>query len=191
MSSNVVTRRRAAKLAGPLAFLLLATAASAALPAAAQSIKPGLWQISNKMSSADPQTDQAMSGLLQQLGNLTPDQRQRAQQLAAQNGVSLPQVSSDGGISVNACVTPEMAAKQQIPMGQQGNCTSNNVPFDGGLKMSFSCTNPVSSGQGTLTYNGDSVFHMLMNITTSARGAPEQVTMSSTGTWLGASCPAK
>ena len=172
---------------------LIAVLASAvfALPASAQGIKPGLWQITNKMSSADPQTDQAMSGLLQQLGNLSPAQRQQAQQLAAQNGVSMPQVGADGGISVNACVTPEMAAKQQIPMGQQGNCTSNNVPFDGGLKMAFSCTNPTSSGQGTLTYNGDTGFHMLMNITTSARGAPEQVTMSSAGTWLGANCPAQ
>jgi hypothetical protein len=54
--------------------------------------------------------------------------------------------------------------------------------------MSFACTNPASSGRGTLTYIGDTGFTMAMNVTTSARGAPEQVTLNSTGKWLGA-CP--
>ena len=77
--SNLVWHCRTTQLAGLLAGLLAATVA---LPASAQSIKPGLWQTTNKMSSADPQTDQAMSGLLQQLGNLTPEQRQKVDQRA-------------------------------------------------------------------------------------------------------------
>jgi hypothetical protein len=165
----------------------------AALPAFAQpvqTIRPGYWQISNQVSSADPQTDQAMSAVLQQLATLPPEQRQALEQMAAKQGMSLPKVSANGGVSLNACITPEMAARQQVPMGQQGSCTSNNTPVPGGLKVSFSCTNPASSGQGSLRYVGDTGFTMAMTITTSARGAPEQMTVNSSGSWLGATCPA-
>lgn len=172
------------------AAVLVGTALSAALPARAQSMRPGYWQITNQVSSADPRTDQAMSAVLQQLASLPPEQRQALEQMAAKQGMSLPKVSSNGGLSVNACITPEMAARQQVPTGQQGNCTSNNTPVAGGLKIAFTCTNPASSGQGSLRYVGDSGFTMAMTITTSARGAPEQMTVNSSATWLSATCPA-
>lgn len=177
---------------------LTMAAVCTALPAAArpaqaantQTMRPGYWQITNQVSSADPRTDQAMSAVMQQLATLPPEQRQALEQMAAQQGMSLPKVSSNGGLSVNACITPEMAARQQVPTGQQGNCTSNNTPVAGGLKIAFSCTNPVSSGQGSLRYAGDSAFTMAMTITTSARGAPEQITVNSSASWLSATCPA-
>ncbi|MFZ4876753.1 DUF3617 domain-containing protein [Janthinobacterium sp. Mn2066] len=169
-----------------LTCAVLAGQAHAQTPAPV--IKPGLWQIDNKMSSPDAATDNAMGMVLQQLGNLPPDQRKQLEAMAASNGVAMPTVGADGAVRVTACVTPAMAARQQIPTGQPGNCQSNNQPIAGGMQVAFSCTNPKSSGTGKVVFNGDQAFNMQLNVTTSARGMPEQVNVASTGKWLSASC---
>ncbi|CDG84374.1 DUF3617 domain-containing protein [Janthinobacterium agaricidamnosum] len=175
-----------------LNIIIAGSLALAALPqlALAQTIKPGLWQIDNKMRAADTQTDTAMSAILQQLGNLPPDQRKALEDMAAQRGVAMPKIGADGAVTVSACITPEMAAKKQIPTGQPGDCRSNNVPLADGMQLSFTCANPQSSGEGKLTYQGDQAFTMAMKVNTSARGTPEQLTVNSSGRWLGATCPA-
>lgn len=169
---------------------LLAAALLAAPSAWAQTIKPGLWEIRNKMSSANPEMDQALAALLKQVASLPPEQRKVMEEMAARQGMSMPKVAADGGIAVTACVTPEMAARRQIPTGQPGDCKSNNQATPGGMKISFSCANPPSSGEGRLSFAGDTAFTMTMTVTSSARGKPEQVTVDSAGTWRGAACAA-
>lgn len=158
--------------------------------AQAQTIKPGLWQVNNKMSSANPETDLALSSLLGAVASLPPEQRQQLEAMAAGQGMSMPTVTAGGAIAVNSCITPEMAARKQIPTGQPGNCSSNNVPLSDGMQIAFSCTDPASSGKGRLRYIGDSAFDMTLDVTTSARGKPEQMKVVSSGKWLGATCPA-
>jgi hypothetical protein len=175
--------------AAPLAALLVAGLAGAAAPA--QTIKPGLWQVTNKMTSANPEMDQAMSALLRQMGNLPPEQRKMMADLAAKQGVSMPNVGADGAIGMEACITPEMAARKQIPTGQPGNCKSSNVATADGMNLAFTCSNPASKGEGKLRLIGDDAFTMSMNVTTSARGKPEQMQVETAGKWLGASCPAR
>jgi hypothetical protein len=161
----------------------------AALPSFAQGIKPGLWEISNRMTSADAQTDQAVSMLLQHLANLPPEQRNMVQQMAANQGLTMPRVTPDGQVGISACVTPEMAASKQVPNIQQGDCTSNNVAIDGGMKMAFVCSNPQSSGEGQLRYVGNTAFSMKMNVSSNLRGRQEQVVVDSDGRWVGDHCP--
>lgn len=171
--------------------LLFSLAMLAALHASAQSIKPGLWELNNKVKTGNAQTDQAMGMALQQLANLPPAQRAQMEAMMAQNGVSMPKPGGDGGVLVTACVTSEMAAKKELPINQKGKCSSKSDPVAGGLNISFSCTDPASSGQGTLRFNGDSSYVMQMNVTSEAGGTPQSVQVESTGRWLGASCPAK
>ena len=170
--------------------LALAAAQLTAWPSFAQGIRPGWWEMNNRVSAANAETDLAMSMVLQQLANLSPAQRQTMEQLAASHGVTMPTVSTGGAIFVTACVTPDMSALRQLPTGQPGACTSNNVAVAGGMKMAFTCANPPSSGQGKLSFIGDTGFTMTMNINTSARGQPEQMTVDTTGKWVGAACPA-
>lgn len=171
-------------------LVLVAAIQLVAGSALAQTIRPGLWQIDSKITSANTETDQAMAVLFRQMGNLPPDQRKMLEQLAAQQGMAMPTIGADGAIGTRSCITPEMAARKLIPTGQQGTCTSNNVAVNGGMKLSFSCTNPPSSGEGKLIFSGDTAFNMAVNVTTSARGAPEQMTVTSAGKWLSAACPA-
>lgn len=173
-----------------LPILVLVTAQFAAGSAPAQGIRPGLWQINNKMRSANPELDQAMAAMARQMASLTPEQRKTMEQMVARQGMTMPAFGADGAIGVQACVTPEMAARRQIPLGQQGDCKSDNVTTDGGMKIAFTCANPPSRGEGRLTLNGDSAFSMALNVTTSARGKPEQVSVDTTGKWLAANCPA-
>lgn len=163
-------------------------AAQAASPSTA--IKPGLWQVDSKMASPDAATDNTMSLLLQQLGNLPPDQRKQLESMAASRGMAMPTVGADGAVRVTACVTPEMAARKQIPTGQPGDCKSKNSDIADGMQVSFSCSKPKSSGEGQVRFLGDQAFSMQLAVTTSARGAPEQVNVTSKGKWLGATCPA-
>lgn len=177
-----------------LSLLRLSLLACAALGAQAHAqqpaIKPGLWQVDSKMASPDAATDNAMSMVLQQLGNLPPDQRKQLEAMAASRGMAMPTVGADGAVRVTACVTPDMAARKQIPTGQPGDCKSNNTSVAGGMHVSFTCAKPQSSGEGKVLFSGDQAFNMQLAVTTSARGAPEQVNVTSSGKWLGASCPA-
>lgn len=171
-----------------LACAALGSQAQAAAPSPA--IKPGLWQVDSKMASPDAATDNAMSMVLQQLGNLPPDQRKQLESMAASRGMAMPTVGADGAVRVTACVTPEMAARKQIPTGQPGDCKSKNTDIAGGMHVSFTCANPKSSGEGKVMFTGEQAFSMQLAVTTSARGTPEQVNVTSNGKWLGASCPA-
>lgn len=173
-----------------LACAALGSQAHVMAAAPSASIKPGLWQVDSKMASPDAATDNAMSMVLQQLGNLPPDQRKQLESMAASRGMAMPTVGADGAVRVTACVTPEMAARKQIPTGQPGDCKSKNRDIAGGMQVSFSCANPKSSGEGKVMFTGDQAFSMQLAVTTSARGAPEQVNVTSNGKWLGASCPA-
>ncbi|APA69437.1 DUF3617 domain-containing protein [Janthinobacterium sp. 1_2014MBL_MicDiv] len=177
-----------------LSLLRLTLLACAAIGAQASAqpptIKPGLWQVDSKMASPDAATDNAMSLVLQQLGNLPPDQRKQLESMAASRGMAMPTVAADGAVRVTACVTPEMAARKQIPTGQPGDCKSKNTDIAGGMQVAFTCANPKSSGEGKVLFSGDQAFSMQLAVTTSARGAPEQVNVTSNGKWLGASCPA-
>ena len=167
----------------------LAAVALLAGAAHAQSMRPGQWEMSNKMNTSNVESNQAMNGLLKQLANLPPDQRAKVEAMMAQNGATMPKLTANGGISLTACITEEMARRQEVPTGQQGNCKSNNQPVQGGMNVSFICTNPASSGQGHLTFNGDTAFTMTMDVSSEARGVPEQMTIETAGRWLGA-CPA-
>ena len=173
-----------------LACAALGAQANVMAASQAAAIKPGLWQVDSKMASPDAATDNAMSMVLQQLGNLPPDQRKQLESMAASRGMAMPTVGADGAVRVTACVTPEMAARKQIPTGQPGDCKSKNTDIAGGMNISFTCANPKSSGEGQVRFSGDQAFSMQLAVTTSARGTPEQVNVTSNGKWLGASCPA-
>ena len=170
---------------------LLILAILAAAQASAQTIKPGLWEMQSKVKTGNAQTDQAMSAALAQLSAMPPEQRAKIEAMMAQNGVSMPKAGSDGAITISACVTPEMAARKELPLNQKGRCTSKQEPVAGGMNVSFTCTDPASSGNGQIRFNGDTAYTMTMNVTNNSGAGPQNATVESTGRWMGATCPAK
>lgn len=168
---------------------LLAVPAFAANPDTG--FKPGLWEITSKVNSADPAVDQALAALLNQANNLAPDQRQQLEAMAAGHGMSMPKVGQNGAVAMNSCITAQMVAQQQIPTGLPGDCTSNNRLVPGGMQIAFTCKDPATSAEGQLRYLGDTGFTMSLNVTTDPRGTPQQLTVASSGKWLASSCPEK
>jgi len=164
------------------ALLVCASAASA------QSIKPGLWEMQHKMGG-NPQMDQAMAQMQQQMAAMSPAQRKQMEAMLGQQGVAMPTPGTGGGMATKICITPEMAARSEMPSQNEGECTSTVTSRSGNtLKMKYVCKNPPSNGEGTYTFSGDTAYTMKMVMNTTRQGKPETMTMDGQGKWLAADC---
>jgi hypothetical protein len=156
----------------------------------AQSIKPGLWEMQHKMGGS-PQMDQAMAQMQQQMAAMSPAQRKQMEAMLGQQGVTMPAPGAGGGMALKVCITPDMAARSELPSQSEGQCTSTVTSRSGNtLKMRFVCQNPPSTGEGTYTFSGDTAYTMKMVMTTTRQGKPESMTMDGQGKWLAAGCGA-
>lgn len=173
------------------ALAIVSSALFVAVPCSAQNIKPGLWEVNNKMQSSNSQLDQAMSMMHEHLANLTPEQRKQMEGMMSRNGMQMPTLGAGGAMAIKMCITPEMAASNKMPMQEVGNCTQKRSPVVGKtMKVSFSCSKPEARGDGQVTFNTDTDYTMKMQVTTSATGQPETVNMNASGRWMGADCGA-
>ena len=171
-----------------LHFVTAAFIATAALPAAAQTLKPGLWEVTNKMQGGSGQMQNAMSEMQKHMASMPPEQRKIMEQQMAKSGVKMGAGGPAGGMSVQVCMTREMVEKNDLP-SQQGDCKTTSQGRSGNtMKMAFACTNPPSSGDGQITFNGSESYTSKMNVSTQVDGKPEKVSMEGTGKWLAADC---
>ena len=90
-------------------FLLLSGVVMS-LTAHAQSIKPGLWEMNQKMGG-NAEMDQAMAQMQKQMAGMSAAQRKQMEDMLAKQGMSMPTAGAGGGMALKVCVTPEMAAK--------------------------------------------------------------------------------
>jgi hypothetical protein len=172
--------------------LVLTLAILAAAQASAQNnIKPGLWELTSKIKTGNAQQDQGLSAAAAQFAAMPPEQRAKIEAMMAQNGISMPKAGGDGALTMTMCITPEMAARKEVPLNQQGQCTSKQEPVAGGLNISYTCTTPPSSGTGQLRFNGDNAYTMTMHVTNNGPSGPRSVDMESSGRWMSATCPEK
>ena len=168
-------------------FAVVALAALC-LPAVAQSLKPGVWEITNKMQTGSGQMENAMAQMQQQMANMPPDQRKAMEEMMAKQGVKMGAGGPGGGISVKICMTKEMAERNEVPT-QKGDCKTTSQARSGNtMKMAFVCTNPPSSGEGQVTFASSEAYTMKMAVNTQVNGKPEKITMDGAGKWLGADC---
>ena len=156
-----------------------------ALPAAAQTQAPGLWEHAFSMKSAGGEMEKAMAEMKKQLDAMPPDQRQQMEQMMASRGVKM----GAQGSSVKFCLTKEQAARPAEPRVNE-NCTQQVEQRSGNtVKFKFECTKPEpSSGEGEMTFQGDKAYSGKTNMTTQVKGKPQQMSMEMTGKWLAADC---
>jgi hypothetical protein len=166
---------------------LLLACACASLPAGAQTLKPGLWSLSNTMRSSDPQVSQAMSAVQQHMANMSPEQRQQMQQIMQQNGVQLD-VGANGALQTKLCMTREMAERKEFPV-QQGDCKQSFTQQSATRgHITFTCTKPKVSGEGDLIADNDTSYRAHMKMRGEEQGRNQAVDMDVTGKWLSADC---
>jgi len=171
-----------------LAFLAGACAlACAALPAGAQTMKPGLWEVSNKVSSQDGQMQSAMAMMQKQLANMSPEQRQSMQQMMERNGVQM-NIGAGGALTTRMCMTKEMIQRKEFPVAE-GDCKQKVTQQSASrMKIAFNCTRPPASGEGELTLDSDTSYRAQMHIKGANGGQQQAVDMDVAGKWLGADC---
>ena len=161
--------------------------ASLGLTAGAQTMKPGLWEVSNKMQSGSGQMEQAMAQAKQERANMPPAQRKAMEQMMAKQGVKI----GAGGMSARVCMTQEMVERNELP-AQQGNCKTTSQQRTGNtMKFAFSCTDPASSGEGQVVFVSPEAYTMTMAVTAPMQaGAAEKISVDGSGKWLTADCGA-
>ena len=160
--------------------------AATTLGAQAQTMKPGLWEVTSKLGGS-PEMDNAMAQMQQQMASMSPEQRKQMETMLAKQGMSVS--AAPAGMLTKMCMTKEMAEKSQLPVQTQGDCISTTSDKTStGMKVKFTCASPPSSGEGQYTFMGDSAYTMKMKINTQQQGKPVTTTLDSSGKWLGADC---
>ena len=169
-------------------YLAAVVLAATSLGASAQSMKPGLWEITNRMESGGARMDQSMAQAQAALANMPPEQRKMVEEMMAKQGVRMGSGGPGGGMSIQVCVTKEMAERNEVPT-QKGDCKTTQQSRTGNtMKMAFVCASPPSSGEGQITFVSNEAYTMKMAVSTTMEGKPEKMNMDSSGKWLGADC---
>lgn len=152
----------------------------------AQSIKPGLWEITSQMQGSK-EMNEAMAEARKAMESMPPEQRKMMQDMMAKQGVQMGP-SGGGGMAIKVCMTQDMIDRNEVA-SHKSDCTHTHSPRSGStMKFSFTCTQPPSSGEGTVTFNGSESYAVKMQTTSAVRGQTEKMEMQSNGRWLGSDC---
>ncbi|WP_426111453.1 DUF3617 domain-containing protein [Massilia sp. PWRC2] len=171
----------------PLVIALSLGAACVSAAAVEPLFKPGLWEINNRPGGAGGSQMQAMlAAAQQQMSALDPARRAQVESMMSRNGV----VIENGNVKAKVCITPAMAARQQLPVQQKGNCTSRFSPAGGqSINYAVSCTSPAATSEGTATFSSPTSYTATTRIN-AADAAGASMTVDSSGRWLSADCGA-
>jgi hypothetical protein len=119
---------------------------------------------------------------------MTPEQRKMLEDMMAKKGMQMG-AGPGGGMSMKVCITPEMAAKNDVAPRQHGSCTHTAGARTGNTqKFSYVCTQPASRGEGEVTYTSPEAYTMAMKTVTTIKGSEETMEMRAQGKWLASDC---
>ncbi len=169
------------------AYLALLLGYAVTLPAPAQNMKAGLWEVASKTQTGDGMLEQAMAEMKRQMDAMPPEQRTLVQNMMAKQGVSVD--ASGTGLSTKVCVSKEMAEQNQPPIQVKGDCkATQSKSSPTAIAVQFSCTNPAMQGEGSVSFTGDSSFLMSMKFTTTIAGKQQTMSTESRAKWLASDC---
>ena len=166
-------------------LLLLAGACFTSF-AVAQTIKPGLWEVQTKVDGAE--MSEAMAQMREGMASMSAEERKIMEDMMAKKGMSLA-TKPGGALVAKTCISKEMIARDQMPVRQQGDCTTTVTEKNStGMKMKFVCAQPPSTGDGQITYKSDSAYTMKMVIKSTNRGRSDTSTVVADGKWISGDC---
>ena len=169
-----------------VSMVLAAACGAIALPVAAQTLKPGLWEMQHKVGG-NARMDQAMAEMQKQAAAMSPEDRKQMEAAMAGHPMQMG-ASRDGGMAMKICMTKEMVERNDIP-ASRGDCKTTQKQRSGNtLKVAFTCTNPPSTGSSQITFNGAESYTSKGDITSTVDGKPQTMTMEGRGKWLSADC---
>lgn len=168
---------------------------------ASAQIQPGLWEVTGKIkggnSPAMPDQGKAMQSMPQmspemlakmnaQSAQLPPEQRKAME--AAMEAMKNMRINKDGNTAMKVCLTKEMIDTQQF-LNQDGKCSHVKGPMIGNTqKFNFNCTDPVSNGEGTVTYQSNASYSGSLKIKSVQNGKPVEFVVDNTGKFIDTNC---
>lgn len=156
-----------------------------AAPAAAQDVKPGLWEISTRVQQPDKASQDAMAKMQQQMASMPPAQRKQMEATMAGMGMA---VDGNNAVHIKLCITPEEAAHPKAPM-QNGNCDIAPPKRSGNtMTYSYQCTEPVAQGEIKVVYTSPTAYTVNNTRRAAQGGKTETTSVDSEGRWLQADC---
>jgi Protein of unknown function (DUF3617) len=121
-----------------------------------------------------------------QAAKLPPEQRKAMEaSMATMQNMS---VGKDGSTALKVCMTKEMIENQQYA-NQNSKCTNTKGPMVGNTQQfSFSCTDPVSTGEGRFTFQSNSSYTGTLKIKSVQNGKTNEMVIENAGKFLDANC---
>ena len=168
-------------------YHVLAAAAAFALSfgASAQQMKPGLWEITQRVTSSGGDIEASRAKMQAQMANMSPEQRKMMQEAMAKHGAG---AGPGGANSAKTCMTKEMIDRDEIPTGKSDCKLTKRDKSANTMKFMVTCVNPPSTSEGLITYTSSEAYTMKMVINSQMRGKPETINMEGSGKWLGSDC---
>lgn len=145
------------------------------LSAAADGMRPGLWEILMKSDAA------------REMPDISPAQLEQMRKM----GIEMP-TKRDGGIVQRACMTKEMAARREPPgTPRESDCKLKSQDHSGNTyRAEIVCDGPNLKGTGIMkgTYAGDTSYSSQYDFSGTSRGKPVSQHHETQGKWLSADC---
>ncbi len=159
-----------------MAGLVLLVTSLGALPASAGPGKAGLWEVTTSLNFG-------VGGY-----QISPEQAEQMRQFGLEvPGISRPFVARQ-------CITPEQAARDELPRPQAGNsgCALQNVRHNGNVwQADIACSGSLQgTGAMTARFDNDQRFSGNWRFKGRSTQVPTDLEMSNpfSGRWLGESC---
>lgn len=151
---------------------------------------PGLWEQNATMSSADPKMAAAMAKMQQQMAAMPPEKRKQMEEMMARQGIAMPGGSPGGGMSVKYCLTAERAARDEIPLDQQGSCRQTSMSRSGNtIKFTVECSGQrEGKGEGEITFISPKEYKGKIKLTAGPGGREPPMEIEHHAKWLAADC---
>lgn len=150
--------------------------------------KPGLWEITSKMSSpTNPQLAKQMEEAQKMMASMPAAQRKQMEEMMAKQGMSMSPAAG-GATSIKICISPEMASRP--PVQQRQGCTYKFSQSGKTHDFSYVCTQPQGDGEGQIVFADADNYAGKMRMNSMQNGKKETMEMQTTGKFLGANCGA-
>ncbi|MGL4576326.1 MAG: DUF3617 family protein [Burkholderiaceae bacterium] len=154
----------------------------------AQQLKPGLWEMQQRIQG-DAEMNAQMEQARKQMAAMPPAQRKQMEEMMAKHGVKMDLGASSSGMAAQVCLTEEDVERDMMPSDVQGKCKYDWKRSGSTIKSTFTCADPVSSGTGEWTLVSAERYTMKMDVTSQDNaGKPWAMKMSGEGKWLGTDC---
>jgi hypothetical protein len=136
-------------------------------------MKPGLWEINNKMQPSG-EMEKAMAEMQKQLASMPPEQRKMMQDMMAKQGIGMGSAGAPGGHDGKICMTREMVERNESWPRRATARTRSSPRMGNTMKLSFSLHQATFKGEGQVTFVSPEAYTMKMTINTTVKGKPER-----------------